>query len=187
MMVQGIISLLDPESDAFVRGIWSSLEDNFGLAGSHQTFSPHFSWHVAESYSYDRLKAELTSLGKKNNPFCIHTTGLGIFLAPAPVLYLPIVVTGELITLHNQIVELADPICTDPNPCYATISWMPHITLAYLDPDVLRMGVVLDHLKGMDFTRTIPINNFAIFCPSPTGETEMCRIEFGKSEMMDGT
>ena len=55
--VEAVVSLLDDEHDARVRGLWKSLEERFGLQGIYSTPYPHFSYHSAERY--DSVQAEM--------------------------------------------------------------------------------------------------------------------------------
>ena len=177
-MFQGVVSLLDPDTDRDVRAIWDRLERDFGLKAVQTAMAPHFSWHVAEKYPYADLKRMLTPLTKKITPFAVKTSGLGLFFNPEPVLFIQIIVNQFLLDLHEQIFTLIEPLCTGSIAYYHPGLWTPHITLAYQDLKADQVGQVLPALKQEDFERWVMINNFTILCPDEQDQMELCRMDF---------
>lgn len=179
-MHQGVVSLLDPDTDRAVRAIWKKLELDFGLTAVQSALAPHFSWHVAESYPYTDLKRVLTPIKNNVTPFAIKTGGLGMFLNPEPVLFIQIIVTQFLLDLHEKIFQAAEPLSTGSMAYYQPGLWTPHITLAYQDLKENQMGDILTALQGEDFDRWIQIDNFAILCPVGDDQMELCRMGFSR-------
>jgi hypothetical protein len=180
--MHGISSLLDPPTDRLVRDIWFAFERQFGWIGAQAVLSPHFSWHVAEAYPFDRLKSGLMEIARQQSPFTINTAGLGLFLHPKPVLYLAIVVSPALLELHQTVHNFAETIASDSHNSYDPSQWVPHITLAFQDFEISMIDQAVKALEPVQLHRSILINNFAIVCPSPTGEMEICPLEFGGKE-----
>lgn len=176
--MQGVVSLLDNESDHDVRIIWKRLERDFGLKAAQAAMAPHFSWHVAEKYPYHELKKILTPICSNLKPFKVKTGGLGMFLTPEPVLFIQIIVNQSLLDLHERIFKAVDPLCEGSLSYYHPGLWTPHITLAFQDLRESQLGAILADLHNEDFERWIMIDNFAIICPSEDGEIELCRMDF---------
>lgn len=176
--MQGIASLLDHSADALVRDIWKTFEFRFGIQAAQKTFAPHFSWHVAEGYPYMQLKKALTSLAQSLPVITITTAGLGFFTRPEPVLYVPIVVTRQLLVLHEELFNAVESMSESPVPYYRPGKWLPHITLAYSDISIESLSKVVDLIKSVDLEMSIEINNYAIFCPSENLEMDICTIPF---------
>jgi hypothetical protein len=88
--VVSIASLLNPAADKATQELWRWLEWDCGLKGIRLTPTPHFSWVSAVDYDRPPLAMELAKLVRGMRPFRVRTTGLGIFTAPSPVLYLSI-------------------------------------------------------------------------------------------------
>lgn len=180
-MLQGVVSLLDKETDHAVRVIWKKLERDFGLRAAQAAMAPHFSWHVAEHYPYDELKQILTPICANMTPFKVKTGGLGMFLTPEPVLFIQIIVNQSLLDLHEQIFRVVEPVCEGSLSYYHPGLWTPHITLAFQDLREDQLGAILAELHHDDFDRWVTIDNFAILCPADNGEIELCRMEFSCS------
>ncbi len=180
-MLQGVVSLLDPDADRAVRAIWKELELEFGLTAVQSALAPHFSWHVAENYPYSDLKQALTPIKEMITPFTIKTGGLGLFLKPEPVLFIQIIVTQYLLDLHEKVYRAIEPLCEGSLEYYRPGLWTPHITLAYQDLKENQLGEILTKLQGFDFDRWIEISNFAILCPTVDDQMELCRMDFSRN------
>ena len=148
-----IFSLLSPQIEQSVRSIWKELETECGLSGIRMTPIPHFSWQVAEHYDIPMIENVLGLIGARTEPFVVHTTGLGVFTGPQPVVYAAMVKDSGLVNMHQMIWEATFPYAQNLSPFYEVDDWMPHITLTYRDVETEKLGCALERLayRPMDW------------------------------------
>jgi hypothetical protein len=159
--VEGIVTLLDPDHDALVRGLWHELEAALGLRGVWVTPFPHFSYQIAQGYDQERLKPAVRGIVAAAQPFDVHVTGVALFTSPAPVLYLPVVRTPALSAWHRRVWDEVLPSALEPLAYYHPDCWVPHITLAHGDLDADRAAEAVRLLAGRSFDWRLPVDNLA--------------------------
>ena len=157
-----VTSLLDPEHTGKVSDLIDDLQQKFGLSTVKMTPYPHVTWFTAEMEDLTHLKEILYDFTERAQPFSIHTTGLGIFPGPAPVIYIPVLRTQPVNLYHTQLLRRVTGQCEEMGPYYNPDSWMPHITLAVGDTTPGILGSVLEFLNTRTFNWTINIDNLAI-------------------------
>lgn len=158
----GIVSTLDKSHYALVEEIWLELETDCGLKGIYVTPLPHFSWQIAEDYAWDAMDNALQKIADVAHPFVVQTTGLAIFTAESPAVYIPIVRTKELSEFHEMIWDRLAPISTNISLFYSPPSWMPHITLAYGDVDSVKLDCLIEKLAFRPIYWEIEIDNLTL-------------------------
>ena len=167
--MHGLISLLPPPYDAQVEVLWRELEEAHSLAGIRITPYPHFSWQIARHYDLEKLEHSLQRIAARTPPFSVHTTGLGLFSGPRPVLYIPVVKDPGLVRLHEIIWQELQTTAQGLSPYYGPGAWMPHISLAYDDLEPGNIGPILQSLLPRTFNWEMTIDNLA-FIYEPDGE-----------------
>jgi 2'-5' RNA ligase len=160
--MHAIVSLLDEPHFRRIETLWQELEFDCGLAGINKTPLPHFSFHVAAEYDFDRLNDILVSLAKSSQTFMIRTTGLGLFTGDIPVLYIPITKDNALEEFHRNVWEEVNAVAAGASPFYAPNSWVPHISLARGDVDRENLGCAMERLAFERFDWEIEINHLAL-------------------------
>jgi 2'-5' RNA ligase len=172
--MDGIVSLLDATHETTVVEIWSDLQREFGLHGLPGERYPHVSYHVAQSYDATALERALPPVMRKAAPFRMRTTGLGIFTAAQPVLFVPVVRGPELAQLHAALWAAATPTAAGLVEVYGAETWVPHITLAYGDLNMAQLPDVVRFLNGRDFDWEIPVDSiFVVAGAGSEGERRM--------------
>lgn len=138
-----VISVLDPDSSKTVNGIWLQLCQVCGLQAIYNLPTPHFTWLLADELKFDKAKSILAEISSNSQQMTLHTFGVGIFTGENPVLYLPLVKSREMISLHEAIWAQIQPLSESPKLYYSPKLWVPHITLALndLNPDNLACAV----------------------------------------------
>jgi 2'-5' RNA ligase len=184
--MQGIISLLDLETDQLVRAIWREITAVTNMDPVESSLVPHISWHVASEYPFEKLHEQVEQLARQTSSFQLTTTGLGFFRVPANVLYISLAVAPTLLALQQTIFDLAKPLGQQPNPCYRPGFWVPHITLVYRIQKIDQIDDILTRIKPFQIEREIRINNFALLCPASDGSHEICPFYFPDSEANHG-
>jgi 2'-5' RNA ligase len=168
--MEGIVTLLDPEHDALVRGLWLELEAALGLRGVWVTPFPHFSYQVAQRYDQDRLQLAVRALAAAAQPFEARVAGLALFTGPAPVLYLPVVRTAALSAWHQRVWEACLPAAREPLDYYHPDRWVPHITIGFGDLDADRAAEAVRLLAGRAFDWPLKVDNLAFGADDGTAQ-----------------
>lgn len=135
--MQGIVTLLDGEDSERIEAIWDELRRDFGVRGIHARRFPHFSYHVAEQYDLKQVRAKVEDIARIFRPFIARTSGIGVFTRKQPVIYLPVVRTRWLDGLRQEIARSVKGLADAPNEYYAEDIWIPHVTIAEGDVDLL--------------------------------------------------
>jgi len=181
--MHGIVSLLDKEHDNLVKEIWYELERTCGLTGLHATPFPHFSWHIAEAYKLAPLKEIMKTVISDEVPFEIHTTGIAVFKGEIPVVYIPIARTKALSELHEKICEEVSPVSTLESAYYTPKFWMPHISLGFIDLDLVNINCLIEKVRTRNFNWSINIDNIAlIYEQEPSIGSKLVEMKFPKTD-----
>jgi len=157
-----IISELNPAASKDVNAYWRQLSKNCGLYAIFQMPTPHLTWMVCEELGVDQAASILTQITSHEGPLSSRTSGLGIFTDENPVLYLPIVKTQQMITLHQEIWNLLQPLTKTTNDFYSPDDWVPHITLALNDLTNDNLACAVNNLAFEQTEIKINIDNLSI-------------------------
>src|SRR4051812_34728057 len=111
--MMGIVSLLDDKHYSLVEQIWEELQRELGVHDLCRTPFPHFSYHVAQHYDRSSLEPIVHDLARNMGTFHVRTAGLGIFPGAHPVLYIPVVRSMELSTIHAEVWEKVEEVSQD--------------------------------------------------------------------------
>jgi len=177
--MQGIVSLLDGEARERIEQLWEELRREFGVRGIHAKRFPHFSYHVAEEYDPTQLRPALQQLAGAMRAFPAQTSGIGIFTRKEPVIYLPVVRSGELQRVHGDVARLAETLASGSNEYYAAEIWIPHITIAEGDVDILVLPEIVRRLGERNFRWELSVTNLAVIRAVEDVQEICFRCEFG--------
>jgi 2'-5' RNA ligase len=160
--MHGIVSLFDSNNDGLVKSVWKDLERTFKIRGVYRTPYPHFSYHIASDYQFDKLNSILKGIAKKQGSFAVTAGGLGVFTGPAPVLYIPVARTLELSRLHETLLAKIGMLSVGASTYYNPEFWMPHITLGMADLSQAELPRVVAHLNRRKTDLHIKVDNLAV-------------------------
>lgn len=128
------LALLIPEPAAGqVRGWWRQLESGLGLRGVRRVPFPHLTLFGFEGIEHPRVQRVLETFTERQGPVTLRGVGLGLFLKPSPVVYLPVIRTPELDALHRALWDEVGPLGGHRFRLYGPDHWIPHLTLAQFD------------------------------------------------------
>jgi hypothetical protein len=175
--MHGIVTLLPEPYYSQVIAIWDELSERHGLTGIRVTPYPHFSWQIGQHYPSPQLEDTLRSIAVETSVQRVSTAGLGIFTGPSPVLYIPVVKTSALISLHHKIWERFSTFGVGISTYYNPTAWVPHISLAYLDLTPANIGLVLHDIVDRNFTWDMRIDNIA-YIDEPNGSVGNLKMRF---------
>ncbi|MCB2377482.1 2'-5' RNA ligase family protein [Hymenobacter sp. BT635] len=157
-----ITTLLTPQYAARINRIIKGLETEFGLDDVQATPDPHITYQLAGVKKLSALKSVLSDVAATTVPFEVHTTGLGVFPGPNPVIYIPVLRTDELNRLHQRIIKATAPLCLRTDKFSGPDCWLPHISLALHDTTPELLGPVLQYLNQQTFNLKLMLDNLAI-------------------------
>lgn len=175
--MHGLVSLLPEPYNGEILNIWRSLEDDFGLKGIRGSPYPHFSWQMGENYYLPAIEEKMVEVCKALSPFEIRTAGLGLFTGVKPIIYIQVVKSLQLYSLHQMIWEKFSTIGQGLSPYYQPDSWTPHISLAYEDISEDNIAGVMTWLAERDLSWEMTIDNLA-FIHEPPGKTGELKYRF---------
>ena len=177
--MQGIVTLLDGEARERIEEIWEELRRDFGVRGVHATRFPHFSYHVAEEYELGRLAESLEKIARELRPFSVAVSGMGIFTRKLPVIYLPVVRSLEMQRIHGEVAEMASDLASGVNEFYASEVWIPHITVAEGDVDLLVLPEIVRRFGERNLRWEMRVANLAVIRAEEAVQEVCVRVEFG--------
>ncbi|TGE23728.1 2'-5' RNA ligase family protein [Hymenobacter aquaticus] len=157
-----ITTLLTPHYANRINRIIKGLETEFGLDDVQATPDPHITYQLAGVRKLSALKTVLRDIAATTAPFEVHTTGLGVFPGPNPVIYIPVLRTDALNQLHQRIIRATAPLCLRTDKFSGPDCWLPHISLALHDTTPELLGPVLQYLNRQTFNMKLMLDNLAI-------------------------
>lgn len=160
--MHAIVSLLDKKHFRRIENLWRELEFECGLTGISLTPLPHFSWHIAAEYDFERLGDTLPELAQSSQPFTVRTTGLGLFTGDSPVVFIPLIKDETLTAFHRDVWERANPASVGASSFYAPDAWVPHISVAHGDINRDKLGCAIERLAFKSFNWEIEIDHLAL-------------------------
>jgi hypothetical protein len=169
----GIVSVLDEEHQVAVWELWADIEREFGVRIS-DTHVPHFSYHVAKAYS-TAVHETLATVAVSMAPVRTSSFFIGVFNAPPPLFFLPLVRTDALSALHRRLWSELVPVATEVMDRYAAKRWFATVNLAPdLERDVSRE--LMPFLLARDLAWEIMVDNVCLL--HDTGERQLLEARF---------
>jgi 2'-5' RNA ligase len=175
--MDGILALLDSPHSTQVKDLWLELDQRFGLRGVLRFPYPHVSFHILDGYSLTTIQDRLHDTVTRFKPIKVKTAGIGLFVTPAPVLYIPVVRATALDRIHRLLWKAFPPL-TGSGGYYAPNEWMPHITLAVGDLKAEMLPEVIGVLSSRDFHWEITLDNLTFVEQTSEGLTIRCKCPF---------
>ncbi len=123
------LATFDPELDSFVRAIWSALEaEGIGRTPGQLGEKPHVSLFIGRDADAEAVKSIFEERSAPLMPALLEAAG--VFLGPAPVLYLPIAPTAEFLRYHRALHDQLEAASVFRDSHYLPDSCFFHCTLA---------------------------------------------------------
>lgn len=180
--LHSLATLLPSVQAEKVQALWNAIEESTGLKGVRRTPQPHFSWQLANDYDFEALARQAQALAARSKPFLVKTCGLGLFTAPTPVLFIPLIKTAALAEFHKQVWDETKTASASRSVYYRPVVWMPHITLACSDTAAGRLGPVIEELAFQSYDWEFAVDHLAILQQPEEGPARLrARFAFGGS------
>lgn len=157
-----IISELDPVSSSTVSSLWYKLREACGLKEIYNIPTPHFTWFAADGLNIPKAAPILTQIAEASELLNLHVFGLGIFSGEHPILYLPMVKSMDMISLHQKIWNQTQPYSEGKKFYYSPRLWVPHITLALKDLTRENMACAVNAVSFEPIELFVTVNSLAI-------------------------
>lgn len=155
--------LLHEPAAGAVRRWWDRLEAALGIRGVRRVPFPHVTLFGFEGVAHPVVQDLLEARCEELPPLQLHAAGLGLFMKPQPVLYMPVIRAPGLETLHRTLWEGLADLQAHLFPLYGPERWMPHLTLAQFDlrPENLLEAVAA--LADEDLSLAFEVRNLTLF------------------------
>ena len=130
-MAYGVILLLTPNGDRPVRTLWTQLAQ-VGLSTTmiDKHVDPHLTLGLCTDINPKSFEAALTVFARLHASFALELSHVGLFTDPAPVLFLGVTMTAQLLHAHNTFDLLFSKYGIGISSLYRPNHWVPHLTLA---------------------------------------------------------
>jgi len=159
-----------------IWSLWEELEREFGLR-IKDTHVPHFSYHVARHYDLESLDGILRHRASESAPFYVTSKALGVFPAPSPIFFLPLVLTLGLAMFHRTLWQELSYIACGNELRYQPDDWIPGIALTPdIDKDV--SAELVQFLLKRDLSWKIAVDNIAVIHDTGMKQELASRFDF---------
>jgi 2'-5' RNA ligase len=163
MGMAGIASVLGASDAERIRSLWSILEEDFGLTRVSISPLPHVTYQAARRYDVELLSRIAEDLAAKLRPVRVLASGVGVFVGPRPIVYIPAVRTPELSRFHLAIWSAASVAAKDGLDEYLhPAKWIPHVTLAQGDLTAEEVGSIVSRLNREDLEWEVTLDNLSV-------------------------
>lgn len=157
-----LVTILPEPISSLLKSLWGELAEECALTGVEMTPIPHFSWLVMEGYDQSKMSEFFGRKTIEALSFSAQTSGLGLFTGESPVAYIPLVKDSNLLSCHARLWDCLKDIMTGVNTFYNPDNWLPHITIAYGDVDLVKLVCLVEKLASRSFNWTFPVDNLAL-------------------------
>lgn len=127
--MQALIAEFTAESNAEIEEIWEEVAISCGKNSRVSFPYPHFTWQAAATYDIQGFEMALRDALLGQKPFQVQLAGLGIFTGIEPVVYINLVKSPLVNTLHQQIYQVSKAYVNQLEDYWLPDNWMPHLTL----------------------------------------------------------
>jgi len=159
-----IIALqLQEPAAGVVRGWWELLAQEAGITGVKKVPFPHITLAGCHGVEAPAIQEVMEELSRRVPPLRLNAVGLGLFLEPEPVIYVPVVRGRLLEELHHQLWEALSHLRGEMYPFHAPERWLPHITLAQFDLRRERLAQVMATMTKLDVNLEFEVRNLTLF------------------------
>lgn len=159
--MQALVTLLPEPYFQEVEEIWTELEARFGCQHVYARPKPHFTWQYAESYD-ETYARTLESICSGLSAIEVQTDIVTRFSEFDPVVFLRIIPSLELLTLHGILWEGLRPFWDKPSLLYQPGSWVPHITLSMNEDEWRNPKAACDLLISKDLRWTFTVDRLTM-------------------------
>lgn len=159
-----IIALqLQEPAAGVVRGWWNLLAREAGISGVKKVPFPHVTLVGCHGVEAPALQEVMEELSHRVPPLRLRAVGLGLFLEPDPVIYLPVIRGRGLEDLHQQLWMALSALRGEMYPFHAPERWVPHITLAQFDLKRDKLAQVMSTITHWDVNLEFEVRNLTLF------------------------
>ena len=175
--IVGGIGGVDGGGGEQIEALWAELRADYGDAALEGFSLPHMTYHVADDYDLDRLRAVLDSLAAAQPAFTVpmHTVGAlvgeqGMVTSLVPTR------TPQLSALHAALWGPASAVCTGLVERYGPDSWAPHVSLAY-EPRILEAAPrIAEAMRAGRLPTTLEVDNLSVIEEQPYGHDRVIEV-----------
>lgn len=158
----GIVALLDPEHERFIKTIWREIEGEFDIKVPFKNPVPHITHIQAGTIKEPQLQHALEKFAKIQSPYRIRTAGIGIFTGERNALYVSIVRNPNLTAIQTTLISSLAGAVEDFAETHLVNNWMPHITLVMGLSDKDKLAAIVKRLAQRNFVWEFKVRRLAL-------------------------
>jgi 2'-5' RNA ligase len=163
-MLYGIITFIHDDPTAKISQAWRELRQKCGVPEENLSSVPRLTWHIADNYNMTEIGDRLTNWCARKRAFWLQATGIGLFPAPEPVLYISVLKNPRLVYFHQSLFKLIRPFSINPSEYYSPEAWTPHVTLAFGKLPAQSLGCAVQNLAYDPFTIHFKVDQLTLVC-----------------------
>lgn len=129
----GITAIVNDKLRSEILRLWNIAETKYNSKGVQSFNHPNLSFQGGLCDDIPSLMNAISNLCANLGPFQITVDGLGFFEQPSNVVYLKVIKSEELKSVHRKVNDLLNKHCSDIFEFYTPENWIPHITVAMDD------------------------------------------------------
>jgi 2'-5' RNA ligase len=136
----GVVSILEGEAYEEIKKMWRFFEKEYDSKAIQNFPHPHLSFQAGISEELQTIDSDLQNIASRISPFPVAIGGINSFNKPERVIFLSVVKSKILKSIHEKIDDLLKKHCTQTFRFYSPQDWTPHITLVHGDitPNLFR-------------------------------------------------
>jgi hypothetical protein len=173
----GIVTIVDGVGLEQIEVLWAELRAEYGDAALEGFSLPHMTYHVADDYDLDGVRALLERLAEAYPAFTAPMRMIGALVGEAGmVTSLVPTRTPQLSALHEALWAPASELGTNVIDRYAADGWTPHVSLAY-EPAILGAAPrIAEAMRGGRLPTTLEVDNLSVIEEQPYGHDRVIEV-----------
>ncbi len=129
----GVVSVLEGDAYKDTKRMWRLFDRDYDSRAVQNFAHPHLSFQGGICEDIRIIDASLNHLSARIKPFLVWIEGINTFQEPDRVIFMEVVRTRTLQTIHKRIDALLRKYCSETFELCSPQSWHPHVTLAHGD------------------------------------------------------
>lgn len=178
----GIVALLDPEHEQFIKSIWQEIEGEFDVKIPFKNPIPHITHIQAGKINEPQLHKALKNFAENQAPYSIRTAGIGIFTGEHKALYVSVVRNPNLTAIQTTLLSSLAGAVEDFAETHLVNNWMPHITLVVGLSDNDKLAGIVKRLAQRNFAWEFKVRRLALLDMTKDDDSARFQVELSKDK-----
>ncbi len=173
----GIVTIIEGQAGRQVHALWQQWREQFGEQAVQGMSVPHVSYHVADDYDLDAVRALFEGLATHTRAFEVRAAGVA-FIAGAngDVVWINVARSPAMNDLHEALWDGATAAGADVEMRYESTTWFPHVTLTYQAQVLEDAPELASAMRDGRLPRAIVVDNLALIEETDEGHDVVLRV-----------